>query len=36
MPELPDITVYIAALENRILEHALQRLLIAGLFLLRN
>ena len=35
MPELPDITVYIEALEQRILGHALQRSLIAGPFLLR-
>src|SRR5215831_4520840 len=35
MPELPDITVYIEALEARVLGHALQRALIAGPSLLR-
>ena len=35
MPELPDITVYIEALENRIRGLVLQRTLIAGPFLLR-
>ncbi|MBZ5602448.1 MAG: formamidopyrimidine-DNA glycosylase [Acidobacteriia bacterium] len=35
MPELPDITVYIEALESRILGHALERVLIGGPFLLR-
>ena len=35
MPELPDITVYLEALENRILGHVLERALIAGPFLLR-
>ncbi|HEY6967822.1 MAG TPA: DNA-formamidopyrimidine glycosylase family protein [Candidatus Angelobacter sp.] len=35
MPEFPDITVYIEALEQRILRHVLQRALIAGPFLLR-
>ena len=35
MPELPDITVYLEALENRILGRVLQRLRIAGPFLLR-
>jgi len=35
MPELPDITVYIEALEQRILRHTLQRSTIAGPFLLR-
>jgi formamidopyrimidine-DNA glycosylase len=35
MPELPDITVYIEALEKRILGHTLQRVRIAGPFLLR-
>jgi formamidopyrimidine-DNA glycosylase len=35
MPELPDIAVYIEALEQRILHHVLQRALIAGPFLLR-
>lgn len=36
MPEFPDITVYIEALETRILGHVLQRALIAGPFLLRS
>ncbi len=35
MPELPDIVVYIEALERRILGHVLQRIQIAGPFLLR-
>ena len=35
MPELPDITVYIEALEQRVLGHALERVQIAGPFLLR-
>jgi formamidopyrimidine-DNA glycosylase len=35
MPELPDITVYLEALESRILGHVLQRVRIAGPFLLR-
>ncbi len=35
MPELPDITVYIEALERRVLRHVLQRVQIAGLLLLR-
>ncbi len=35
MPELPDITVYIEALESRILNHTLERVLIGGPFLLR-
>jgi formamidopyrimidine-DNA glycosylase len=35
MPELPDITVYIEALEKRVLGHTLQRARIAGPFLLR-
>jgi len=35
MPELPDITVYIEALEQRILGHALKRAQIAGPSLLR-
>ena len=36
MPGFPDITVYIEALEQRILRRILQRALIAGTFLLRN
>src|SRR5205085_8563575 len=35
MPELPDIVVYIEALERRILGHVLRRIQIAGPFLLR-
>ena len=35
MPELPDITLYIEALETRVRGHVLQRALIAGPFLLR-
>ncbi len=35
MPELPDITVYIEALEKRILEQTLERVQITGPFLLR-
>ncbi len=35
MPELPDIVVYIEALERRILGHVLERALVAGPFLLR-
>jgi formamidopyrimidine-DNA glycosylase len=35
MPELPDIVVYIEALEQRILGHVLEQVQIAGPFLLR-
>jgi formamidopyrimidine-DNA glycosylase len=35
MPELPDVVVYIEALEQRILGHTLQRIQIGGPFLLR-
>jgi formamidopyrimidine-DNA glycosylase len=35
MPELPDVTVYIEALEKRVLGRALERAQIAGPFLLR-
>jgi formamidopyrimidine-DNA glycosylase len=35
MPELPDVTVYIEALERRVLGHMLERAQIAGPFLLR-
>ncbi len=35
MPELPDITIYIEALEQRILNRTLKRVLIGGPFLLR-
>jgi formamidopyrimidine-DNA glycosylase len=35
MPELPDVTVYIEALQKRIVGHTLERAQIASLFLLR-
>jgi formamidopyrimidine-DNA glycosylase len=35
MPELPDITVYVEALEARIANHTLERIQIASPFLLR-
>ncbi len=35
MPELPDVVVYIEALEQRILGHVLQRVEVRGPFLLR-
>ena len=35
MPELPDVTVYIEALDQRIVGHVLERVQIAGPFLLR-
>jgi formamidopyrimidine-DNA glycosylase len=35
MPELPDIVVYLEALKERVLGHALERIQIAGPFLLR-
>ena len=35
MPELPDITIYIEALEQRILGHMLERVQLASPFLLR-
>ncbi len=35
MPEFPDIVVYIEALEQRVVGHVLQRVRIAGPFLLR-
>ena len=35
MPELPDVTVYIEALEQRVLGHVLQQATIAGPFFLR-
>ena len=35
MPELPDIVVYIEALEQRVAGHVLERVRIAGPFLLR-
>ena len=36
MPELPDVTVYIEALRERILTHRLERVSIRGPFLLRS
>lgn len=36
MPELPDITVYLAALEPRVLGHVLERVRVANPFLLRS
>src|SRR5437868_7938633 len=35
MPELPDITIYIEALEKRILGHTLERVQLTSPFLLR-
>jgi formamidopyrimidine-DNA glycosylase len=35
MPELPDITAYITALEARILAQPLERVRLASVFLLR-
>jgi formamidopyrimidine-DNA glycosylase len=35
MPELPDIVVYLEALENHVLGHVLERVRIVGPFLLR-
>jgi formamidopyrimidine-DNA glycosylase len=35
MPELPDVTIYVEALRERILGHKLNRLVIRGPFLLR-
>jgi formamidopyrimidine-DNA glycosylase len=35
MPELPDITAYIAALEERIVGHTLEQVRLASVFLLR-
>jgi formamidopyrimidine-DNA glycosylase len=35
VPELPDIVVYLEALEQRVLDHVLRRVRIAGPFLLR-
>ena len=35
MPELPDITAYLEALDQRIVGHALEKVQIAGPFLLR-
>jgi formamidopyrimidine-DNA glycosylase len=35
MPELPDITIYIEALERRILDHKLERIQLNSPFLLR-
>src|SRR6185503_11618307 len=36
MPELPDITVYLEALERRIVGHALERVKLASPFVLRS
>ncbi len=36
MPELPDVAVYVEALEKRIVSHTFQRALIRGPFLLRS
>lgn len=35
MPELPDIVVYVEALERRVVGHVLERVLVAGPLLLR-
>src|SRR5687767_4962674 len=35
MPELPDITVYIEALEKRVLKKRLEKLIVSSPFLLR-
>ncbi len=35
MPELPDITVYLEALERRVLDHMLKRIRVTSPFLLR-
>ncbi|HEY6046878.1 MAG TPA: DNA-formamidopyrimidine glycosylase family protein [Pyrinomonadaceae bacterium] len=35
MPELPDITIYLEALETRILDHPLERILLNSPFLIR-
>src|SRR5215471_4747014 len=35
MPELPDLTVYLEALQQRIVGHRLERVLIVSPFLLR-
>jgi len=36
MPELPDVTVYIEALRERIVDHELKRVFVKGPFLLRS
>ena len=36
MPELPDVTVYVEALERRIVGRRLERVLVRGPFLLRS
>ena len=36
MPELPDVTVYVEALRERVIGHILERALIRGPFLLRS
>jgi formamidopyrimidine-DNA glycosylase len=35
MPELPDVTVYVEALQTRVIDHKLIRALVKSLFLLR-
>src|SRR5258707_12474344 len=35
MPELPDVTVYVEALQERLVDHRLLRSLVKGPFLLR-
>jgi formamidopyrimidine-DNA glycosylase len=36
MPELPDVTVYIEALNERVIDHELRRVVVKGPFLLRS
>src|SRR5882672_7843364 len=36
MPELPDVTVYVEALRERLIGHRLLRVLVKGPFLLRS
>jgi len=36
MPELPDVTVYIEALQRRIVGHVVERVIVRGPFLLRS
>jgi formamidopyrimidine-DNA glycosylase len=36
MPELPDVTVYVEALQSRVIGHALTRALVSSPFLLRS
>ena len=35
MPELPDITVYLEALQPRVVGHVLERIRLANVFVLR-